>query len=492
MKRITYHISLAIATFAMLTITGCKKDFLDINRNPNNPVDVDVKFILPSAQANLAYTVGNQLSVVGGLWSQYWTQGPNANQYNDIDRYFYAHTDADRPWRALYAGTLKDLDAMEAKANEEGKQNYAAIAKILRAYTLQLVTDAWGDVPYTEALKGFEGNVNPKYDSQESIYDALPTMIDEGIALLDPSKETPHGDDLMYEGDLLLWYKFANTLKLKVYLRQVNIRPGITAAGIAAMPSDPTEYLESGEDASVHYIDEKFRQNPLYTTVLALGPAKNIFASKTSVDFLTNINDPRLEDYYETTAGGTYVGILQGAARNTALFPPPVNDNNYSQFNETQIIAPDVVVRLMSASESMFLQAEAIARGYMAGDDATTYETAIEDSWNQWSNATSNIGDLPTYLAQSAVAYPASGSTNDKVKAIITQKWIAMNGNQNFESWTEWRRTGFPDFFITSNTSVLGANEFPARLLYSSDELTTNANVMTGKTITDKVWWDVN
>jgi hypothetical protein len=256
------------------------------------------------------------------------------------------------------------------------------------------------------------------------------------------------------------------------------------------MPADPTEYLESGEDAVVHYIDEKFRQNPLYTTVVALNPAKNIFASKTSVDYLASINDPRLADFYDEAASG-YVGILQGAAHDVTLFPPPVNDANYSMFNSEQIIAPTAPVRLISASESMFLQAEAIARGAMTGDGAAMYEAAIEDSWSQWTASSGASGDFATYMAQPQVAYPGGGG-EAAVEAIITQKWIAMNGNQNFEAWTEWRRTGYPDFFQTSVSSDFGPGVFPARFVYPSDELTTNPNTINGLAVTDRVWWDVN
>lgn len=488
---IKYKLLTAVVLIFM-ALPGCKKDFLDVNNNINNPATVDLKFMLPAAQANLAYTLGNQLHVVGGLWSQYWTQGPNANQYNDFDRYFYSNTNADRPWRQLYAGTLNDLDAMYKKAEEEKNVNYSAIALILKAYTMQVVTDAWGDAPFTEALKGAEGNTTPKYDSQESIYDALIPMIDLAISQIDFNSDLhPGSDDLIYQGDMELWYKFANTLKLKIYLRQVKVRPGVAAVGLVGMAADPTEYLGSGEDALTHYIDEKFRQNPLFTTVFALNPGKNIFASKTSVDYLESLSDPRLEDFYDSNSGGVYVGVIQGGARDVTLYPPPTNDNLYSQYNSEQIIAPSVPVRLMTASESMFLQAEAIARGYMAGDAASTYNAAIEDSWGQWLVSSAAIGtDLATYLAQPAVAYPCCGEP--AIKAIITQKWISMNGNQNFESWTEWRRTGYPDFFPTSITSDFAPGVFPGRLVYSSDELTANPNSIKGLTVTDRVWWDVN
>src|SRR5262245_33013409 len=112
---------LLIATVLLLVLSGCKKDFLDVNDNPNYPADVDVKYILPGAQSALAYTLNNQLNVVSGLWVQYWTQGPNANQYNDFDRYFYSNSEADRPWGQLYNQALKDFELIHSKAEEENK-----------------------------------------------------------------------------------------------------------------------------------------------------------------------------------------------------------------------------------------------------------------------------------------------------------------------------------------------------------------------------------
>ena len=506
----TYKYAILSALVLLLSTQGCKKDFLDINENPNNPEDVDVKFILPAAQADLAYTVGNQLHIVGGLWAQYWTQGTNANQYNDYDRYFYNNTEADRPWGALYRGTLKDLDVLYKKAKAANQRDYMAITRILQAYTLQVITDAWGDVPFSEALQGFEGNTTPKFDSQEEIYDMLIALVDEGIGIsdtllfldpdYDPSKG-PQADDLVFQGDyngLYNWNKFAYTLKLKIYLRQINVRPSVAANGIAAMPADPFYYLGegsagTGDDAFVHYVDEQFRQNPLYTTVVALSPSKNIFASKTAIDYLESINDPRIADFYDPNGDGDFVGIIQGGARDATLYPPPTDDADYSEYNTEQIIAPTVPVRLMTASESMFLQAEAIARGLMAGDAQALYEAAIEDSWLQWVNASSDTS-FATYIAQAGVVYASGGSIDDQVKAIITQKWIAMNGNQNFEAWTEFRRTGYPDFFVEPViTDIPG--QFPARLAYPSEELTANPNAVSansGMSITSKLWWDVN
>ncbi len=143
---------------------------------------------------------------------------------------------------------------------------------------------------------------------------------------------------------------------------------------------------------------------------------------------------------------------------------------------------------LLSA-ESYFLQAEAIARGYASGDDQAAYESGIEANWSIWSNA--SAADLPTFLASDSIVDPAAGSLTEKLRAILTQKWVALAGSENFEGWTEWRRTGIP-VFQTSASTALGPGVFPARLVYPSDEVTSNTNFPGLKQVQDHVWWDVN
>jgi hypothetical protein len=148
----------------------------------------------------------------------------------------------------------------------------------------------------------------------------------------------------------------------------------------------------------------------------------------------------------------------------------------------------DAAVVLMSAAESYLLQAEAVARGWATGDAKTLYENAVKASFEYWGLS---AAEATTYLSGSAVAYPAAGSLEQKIDAIITQKWVSMNGTQNLEAWTEWRRTGYPDIFQVSGTSNIG-NVFPVRILYPDSEISRNPNTPAQKSVTDKVWWDVN
>lgn len=481
-----YIIPLFVIIVIAYSGTGCKKDFLDVNSNPNNPEKVDIKYALPSAQAYIGYTMGNQMHVVSGMWVQYWAQGPNASQYKDEDSYLYKTSDADRPWTQLYAGALSDLDFVYKQGLIEKKNNYAAIALFMKAYTFQVVTDAWGDAPFSEALD--PKNLSPKYDKQADIYAGIDKMIDEGISLIDPAGETPSINDIVYSGDMDLWLKFANTLKLKIYLRQVYKNPSISSKITDLMAS--ATFLDDGESAIVSYTDSKLSQNPLYTTVSALGVDYNILASATSINLLDTIPDPRIEDfYYPNDNAGVFSGIVQGNGRE---LPAPQSNGNFSYINE-QVIGAVAPVILMSSWESYFLQAEANARGFGAGDGQAEYETGIELSWANFATSSALIAsDLPTYLLHPQVDYTLAAGTEDKVALIITQKWIAMNGTQNFEAWTEYRRTDYPSFFETSTTSILSPGQFPKRFLWPDAEITTNPNVPSGNVVTTKVWWDVN
>ncbi|MFN8277232.1 MAG: SusD/RagB family nutrient-binding outer membrane lipoprotein [Chitinophagales bacterium] len=483
-KQNIVRISIALMAL-MLGLASCKKDFLDVNDNPNSPSTVDVKYVLPSAQSTLAYTMGNQLAVYGGFWGQYWTQGPNANQYAQLDQYVMTTAENDRPWEGLYSGTLVNLDLIYQKSKADSTlRNYGAIARILEAYTFQVLVDGWGMVPFREALKG-ETNVNPKFDKEELIYDSIAAWAAEGANMLDDTKKSPVADDLIYGGDLFLWYKFANTLQLKIFLRQSEIRPSVAAAGIAAL--DPT-FLEAGDNAAVKYTNSKYQQNPLWTNAnVGLQTTSNIFGSSSIIDYMTNTGDDRIEDFFESNSAGNYVGLVQGYGK---LLGGNQSDGSFCKPG-TQVLGPTSPVILMTASESQFLQAEAIARGWLSGDDKQSYEDAITTSWGSWTAAAAST-NLSAFLSGDSVNYTNATTLNAKLRLILTQKWVSMAGNQGFEGWTEFRRTGYPDFLKPSVTSVLAPGVFPGRLVYPSEEVTGNTSFPGVKQVEEKIWWDAN
>jgi hypothetical protein len=488
-KNIFYNRIFLLAV--MLTgFASCKKNFLDVNKDPNNPTEATVDLVLPTAQGYTAYNMGNGYQILGGLWGQIWTQGPTASQYKSLDQYSINNTNYDRQWQSLYAGPLTDFKYLVDEGTRTGRKNYAAIGKIMQAYIFQYLTDLHGDIPFSEALT--PSIKNPKFDSQEQVYNGLIKLLDEGLALIEESSsDHPGEDDLFFQGDMHLWQKFANTLKLRVYLRQAYVRPNVAQAGIQAMYTANAEFLDFGEDVEVQFTDEVFNQNPLFATFQTL-TADNLIASQTALNFFVNNNDPRVDVFYRRATAapnaGNHAGIAQG---NGANLPGNQVANSYSKPGGAiggPIGGEDAPVVFMSAAESYFLQAEAAARGWTTANAKQLYEDGVEISFLRWGLTSAQAA---TYLAQPAIAFPAAGTVEQKVRAIIFQKWASMNGTQNLEAWTEWRRTGYPDVFTVSATSSIG-NVFPVRILYPDSEVSRNPNTPAQKTITDKVWWDVN
>jgi hypothetical protein len=476
-----------LAGMAMIAAPGCEK-FLDVNTSPNSPTTATEELLLPSTQAAIGMAVGNPLQIFGGLYAQYWTQSPFSSQYKTIDQYQSDPSDFNRVWGILYNDALQDIILLE----QSKKTNYVAIALIEKAYVFQLLTDAFGDVPMKEALQGL-GNLSAQYDPQEEVYDSIFTWTKRGIALITAaSANYPAADDLVFgggESGMEGWKQFGNTLLLRAYLRLSEVAPEKARTGIQELYATNPDFLST--DAKITYYNVGGNQNPLYAEGVGLQRTANLVASATAVNAYVANNDPRLTTFYTTNAGGSVVGIPQGSFGTTPApadrptFPSPVTGARFRQdFEAISSVAP---VKLMTVAEAYFLQAEAVARGWApTGNVTELFQAGIKASFDAYENPDA---DYATYIATSPAAQLPADMAG-MIKAIITQKYFAMNGNQNFEAWTEWRRTGYPDFLVVSEASVLGTNEMPARLLYPETEITRNANFPGVKKITDKVWWD--
>ncbi|MFN8116122.1 MAG: SusD/RagB family nutrient-binding outer membrane lipoprotein [Bacteroidia bacterium] len=485
MKKITTYIITAALGTAVLT--GCKKDFLDINENPNSPSKVNITEVLPSAELAIGHVMGNNFQIFGGIWAQYWTQNPFSSQYKTIEQYAPSANDFDSPWRICYSDALQDLNFVIKKGTEDGKMQHVACAKILQAYTYQILTDNFGDIPFSEALKGEEGNTTPKYDSQKDVYDGIIGLINEGLALIDVSAtNAPSSEDLIFHGDMSMWKKFANTLKLRVYLRLAYVDPAKAQAGVASLAG--ASFLAAGEDAKINYLSTPGNTNPLYSVFSEIRNTQNIVASYTCLDSMYYNNDDRITVFYDTIPGPDYNGHLQGDYTDISTpvsqisFPHPNTGGNASK--PASAFAP---VKLMSDYESIFLQAEAAARGWLGGSAQTLYYDGITASYQAYGLTTA-----ATYIANPNVTFPASGTLDQKIEAIITQKYYSMCGNQCNEAWVEYRRTGYPSFLIESVSSIIGSGRMPNRMFYPSTELTRNPNMPGQKMIYDRVWWDIN
>ena len=467
MKNIYKNITSLLLT-SLLLFTSCDTN-LDINKDPDllNPDQVPMSAELPAAETGIAAAKGSYLAIIGGFWSQYWTQSAVANQYRYIDDYSLNSTSQinnSGAWTPMY-DALTDVKNVKAKAKAENNWNYYLIATTLDVYASQILTDMYGSVPYSEA--NTPSILNPKFDTPDFIYDQMVIDLKDALSknfAESPIENTPGNSDFIFGGDMNKWKEFANTLLLKVYLRQSNVRPSVAQQGITTLINSGAAFLNS-DAAITQFVDEDSRSNPLYESDRRqLNVGTNLRASETLGGYLSNNSDTRAAKYYD---GTNYQ--LQG------------NYFNGSATASVVTLSPTDPVYFISLAESKFLQAEASVR-YMGGTNAQSlYEEGVNAAFDRWGlDASSFISGV--------YAYP-NGTDEENIKAIITQKWIDGFPANGYESFIEHNRTGYPKVSsLAQNDPSYVAGEFaypiegktngafPKRLEYPQTELQRNSN----------------
>lgn len=472
--------------FGFTVITGfflsACEDALDINTDPNNPANSTPELTLPSAQVGLAVTLESQYNILGSVLAHYWTQGPTASQYSGIEQYNITTTGYVGAWQAMYsgsggagfdAGVLSDLKFVKEAALQDNLNNYAAAAQLLQAYSFQILVDLYDKIPYSEALKGKEGITAPRFDNGDVIYDDLIVKIDEALSWINPSGPAPGDDDLVFGGDMALWRKFGNTLKLKILLRQAFARPAVAQAGVVALYASNPEFLGATEHAFISFSEATGNENPLWQELDDTTP-QNLVASLTSTQILNDNGDTRVAELYDVSpTTNAYTGLRQGTGTTDGG-----QFNSYARPDADIILSRSAPVYFMTGYESLFLQAEAAQRGWSGGNAATLYSQAVQASFTFWGlNGASYVAPGGVY------AY------NNTLDQIYFQKWLAFNGKQGFEGWTEWRRTGVPTLPKSIQGAPLG-NTFPLRLIWPTNETSSNPNVPPLTSVDTPVWWD--
>jgi hypothetical protein len=494
MKRKNYIVTILIS---LMIFSGCSKDWLDINKDPNNPESATAELVLPAGVVSIGAVVGGTYNLVGGMWSQYWTQSNVANQYKFIDQYQIQSGDFNTDWREMYANGLSDLQYVLNKAEETENWSLYFMATVMQCYGFQVMVDFYDNVPYSEAFQGDAEvqNFSPSFDNGQDIYDDLIVRIDEAMALeFNELTEAQANADLMFGGDMTSWIQFANTLKLKMYIRQMYARPEVAQAGIEAMYTSGAEFLSQNAWLDI-FIDEMNKDNPLYASnVRNLNVSTNLRVSATIYRYFEGNSDPRL-DYI---VDGGSIPLPQGGynIKTTTIDPTTV-----SVFYQA---ATDPVY-FISEIESYLLQAEAIARGWGTGDDKALYDAAVTASFARYGE------DATDFIASGgAYEYPSAGTFEEKQQAIIMAKWAAFVGSQGLEAFLETNRTHYPEisavpswandafnesyvggYLTYSLEGVTAPGEFPKRMIYPQDEVNLNANFPGQTEITGKVWWDV-
>jgi len=495
---------LIIIAGIMVFMSSCSKDFLNVNeKNPNSPSVVDPKLVLPAAENAIATTMNNprRFEFVY-LWHGLWSISGSYSQPQITAQYKLTNTAYQNAFIELYrAGN--NLDVIEQQSGDASKVYYKAIAKILKAYVFQNLVDCWGDVPYTEAFKTADGNLKPKYDKQQAIYEDLVVQLDDAMNLIQTATSTAEKlsniSDIIYQGDMGLWLKFANTLKLRILIHQADMdgRSAYITGKIATTAA--IGYIGAGEGAlnNPPYVVSSGKMNPFYETFYnnAGTPQSDAvsyyFAGKDAITFLQATNDPRIAKLYLPYSGNLYDGNIFGTPSELLTINSKTSKLGFAVGDPgTMIGTPTKSAPVLTDVESLFIQAEAAQRGLISGDAQALYESAVTRSFVYMGLSPAAAGN---FLGQtsSKVNYT---SALDKRELIISQKWIALNGVAPVEIWTDYRRTGFPSgLHFSTDPAKAGPGTPPVRLLYPQDELNVNSdNVLAVGTIdqfTSKIFW---
>ncbi|MDC6352643.1 SusD/RagB family nutrient-binding outer membrane lipoprotein [Zeaxanthinibacter sp. PT1] len=466
---------------ALAFMASCTVDE-SLNVDTKNPSAVPGSALFTNGTRNM-FDLLNSSSVnnnVFRLYAQYWAQTtyPDESQYNQTGRNIGGSI-----WNTLYRDVLQDLKGARENLIADNQvipdpnlENKLAIINFMEVYAYHILVDTFGDVPYAEALD--PANTTPAYDSGPAIYDQLLANLDEAIANMDGGSGFEGSQDPIYDGNVALWKKAANSLKLRLAMRLADVEPAVSQQ-LAESAAAGELILDNSENFGIKYLASAPNTNPLWVSLVQSG-RNDFVGADTFIDRLNTLDDPRRQYYFETIEG-EYVGGEYGSANSPA---------SASSIGDL-LKQPDLVGNIMTAAEVNFLLAEAAARGYAVGGTAEEfYNAGVTASILEWGGTQA---EADAYLLQPEVAYAtASGDFEEKIG---TQKWIAMF-NIGYEGWTTWRLLDEPALNAPEGQTVA---DIPTRFLYPLSEATLNGEELNkaqsaigGDEKTTKIFWDVD
>lgn len=473
---------------------SCSK-FLDVNVTPNNPTAVPPSVLLSSSLVGSAFANANELNRFASVVTQQLTGA--AGSPANYDTYNVTAADFGNQWRfEIFGGALVNYQQIINTA--PNARAYTGIAKIMKAYTFSLATDTWGDIPYSQALLG-ETNLTPRLDKQEDIYQgnqslgiqSLFDLVREGLADLNSNNGAPTGllpgtlDDVVYKGTLANWRRAGGTLLLKL-ASTISVKNPTLATTVINEVLQSGNYINSNaQDLNVAFGGAVGSRDPRYEYTYVSLFRDDLILSTRYLNLLQNLNDPRLPIFFTRNAAGNY-GTADNGQRGG--YPTPVN---YSRYGAAIVGANgEGPVRLLTNFQRAFILAEAALRLGTPGDPQALYTEGIRASMTL---AGLTAAQIDAYLAANPKVATLTGTNEEKIAQIITQKYIAFTGN-GIELWNDYRRTGYPASINTRSQNATGVDgTIPVRAVYVQEEIQRNPNFPQSPPQSNvKVWWDAN
>lgn len=502
---------LFIVGIIILIDTGCKKTFLDINTNPN---------VLPTSTPSYVFT--NALNVastnmvgpneIGSYWGGQWTQ--SGGYILNTTQFVYQYTDGDFNFWDGYYDNLADFQYVINNAETYDQKYLKGPSRVMEALLYQQLVDMYGNVPYSDALKGVS-SLAPKFDDQQTVYEGLIKLLDTAITELKDNAFAGAytGSDITFKGDTDKWVKFANSLKMRILIHQAKIsgRDSYITTEINNIVSEGSGFI-TGEEVGIggpsFFLATAGKLNPVYDR---WGYDAN--GAKRALNNYPRLTKFLVDDLVAT--GDTFrlkrIGYANGGESSST---PGVSVNPEIASNYTGIpfgapaylpagtssLGPSLLVKgsynrpyiVMTAAEVQFCLAEAKQRYggsvNLPGTAQSYYEEGVAQSFRVLGADVSKAAQLLT----SGVANADWNASPDKLQAIAIQKWIALCNFNGLEAWTEYRRTNLPDL---PQAQTVTTTDRPLRLYYPNTEKGSNPNVAEQGAIDalkTKLFWDVD
>jgi hypothetical protein len=524
-----------------MLVTGCTKDFEDINTDPTQtaPANFNSDYFLSGSQYNYinGITGYNGSILFQSGWVQIFssTSSGAANYYSNGDKYLASGNTNDyagRGWDLSYKGARLAQEIIKNYGANADKVNVVSAATIMKVLCMQYVTDIYGDIPYSQAFQAANNVTTPVYDKQQDVYNAMLNDLDEALSKFDASKAKPGADLFPYAGDVAKWKKFGYSLMLRLAMRLTKV-DAATAQKYAEKAAAGGTLSSVSEDAYIKGDNTNGYRSENSRSLITPADFYSVRWSKTLIDFLKSTNDPRVSVIAEVPQDGLAANNdvtksgdntfskqmgepngwdLNGGATDITKSPgypggtgtggdfTPIGKYSrprlvvYTDLNSPQFI--------LTYAESELLLAEAKVRGWNVGSitAAAHYANGVSAALQ----SLAAFGPSATISAATADAYAAANplntsSTTASLKMINEQYWATTGILMNFvEAWNNWKRSGYPVLTPVVYAGNFSNGVIPRRQLYPTTESTANpanykigvGNLNGGDSWNSRVWWD--
>jgi len=475
---------------------SCKKNFQEINTDPNRPVEITPGVML----GQLQYKMVNASMMASKNFTHELMQvtAPRYSTSGGLHRYVVTPSSNNGIWTSFYSA-MTDVEDLYAIADRLNEPNYKAISLIYKCWAFSILTDCFGDVPYSEATKATQGIVKPKFDTQKSIYIQLLKDLETANGLINTAKALTYGGDMVYSANtvsgtgspgMVKWKKFCNSLRLRLLLRiskregEVNVNEQLNT--VLGNPDKYPVFSTAADDAIFMYPGSYPYYNPYYNARL-LDWRQGDYFTLFFMDKMNSIEDPRRAIWATqvlVNGANVFQGIRSGY-ESTLEYPTDKN----SSYNDNLKTLPQLGI-MMTNAELQFIKAELALKGFATGSNVKTlYENGITSSVTQWG------AKMPAdYLLKTGIAFNSSVSADQQLQQIMLQKYYAFFFN-DYQSWFEKRRTGYP--VLPRGSGIPAENQFPSRCPYptylqsiNAENLSVAVTAMGGDNSNSKGWWE--